>query len=71
MSKKTKISGKVKFFDKTKGFGFIAIDGNDSDIFFHFSKFINCQSLETDDRVAFEMAEGRDGKSCAVDIEKI
>lgn len=30
-----KIDGKVKFFDKTKGYGFIVVQGREKDVFFH------------------------------------
>jgi CspA family cold shock protein len=30
-----KTSGTIKWFDKVKGYGFIAVDGREKDIFFH------------------------------------
>ncbi len=51
------LEGKVKFFDSTKGFGFIkANDGKD--YFVHVSN-INGNVLNTDDEVSFEIIEGR------------
>ncbi len=61
---KLKFSGKVKWFDTTKGFGFIQTEqGND--VFVHYSGLpvINgkIQNLESDQKVEFEITEGKRG----------
>lgn len=56
------ITGTVKFFNDEKGFGFISrADGDD--VFVHFSNIEGQgrRSLETDQRVEFEIGEGRKG----------
>ena len=53
-------TGTVKFFDNTKGFGFITIDGTEKDVFVHFTA-INSDDYKTlndGDRVQFEIVAG-------------
>ncbi|MBC7922332.1 MAG: cold shock domain-containing protein [Ferruginibacter sp.] len=52
-------SGKVKFFNETKGFGFIKDDSNSQDIFVHVSGLID--SIQENDDVTFEVTEGKKG----------
>ncbi len=52
--------GKVKFFNETKGFGFITEDGTETDHFVHISG-VNEETLKQDDEVSFELVEGRKG----------
>ncbi|MGW5440564.1 cold-shock protein [Nocardia asteroides] len=56
------INGTVKWFNAEKGFGFIArADG--PDVFVHYSGIIGqgFRSLSEDDRVEFEVTEGKRG----------
>lgn len=53
-------TGKVKFFNETKGFGFIKEDGTETEHFVHISG-VNGETLHQDDEVEFELAEGRKG----------
>lgn len=62
-------TGKVKFFNETKGFGFITPDNGDKDLFVHISAVENGQ-LNDDDKVEFEVGEGQKGP-CAVQVRKI
>ncbi len=64
-------SGTVKFFNTTKGFGFIARDDNQSDAFVHISAIqrAGMTGLEEGDRVAFDIEVDDRGKFAAVNIQ--
>ena len=64
-------TGKVKWFNKTKGFGFIAPDEGGKDVFVHISALERCgiDNLADDQKVSFEMSSGRDGPESADNIE--
>lgn len=51
--------GVVKFFNETKGFGFIKEEGTDKEYFVHVSGLIN--KIKDNDEVTFELAEGKKG----------
>ncbi len=53
-------TGKVKFFNEEKGFGFITNDDTKRDIFVHVSS-LNGQRLNADDNVSYKEEEGRKG----------
>lgn len=52
--------GTVKWFNAEKGFGFISVDGGGSDVFVHYSAIQadGYRSLEENQRVEFELAQG-------------
>lgn len=52
-------TGKVKFFNETKGFGFIKVEGSGEEIFVHVSGLK--EEIRQDDEVVFETQEGRKG----------
>lgn len=52
-------TGTVKFFNETKGFGFIKNDATGQDIFVHVTGLID--EIREKDKVQFEVAEGRKG----------
>ncbi len=52
-------TGTVKFFNETKGFGFIKLDSGDKEIFVHLSGTID--RIREDDKVEFEVEEGPKG----------
>ena len=55
-------TGKVKRFDSTKGFGFIAPDGGGADVFFHHSEIQGgSQSLDSGQAVEFDLMQGPKG----------
>ena len=60
MSTKT---GTVKWFNETKGFGFIAPDDGSEDLFAHFSEIQDqgFKTLAEKQRVQFEVTQGRKG----------
>ena len=55
--------GTVKWFNADKGFGFITPDDGGADVFAHFSAIsaTGFRSLEENQRVEFEVAQGRKG----------
>ncbi len=63
--------GKVKWYDSTKGFGFIQPDSGE-DLFVHYTGIVTNgyekAQLLTDQRVKFEVVEGRRGLQ-AVNVE--
>ena len=60
-------SGTVKWFNSTKGFGFIAPDGGSKDVFVHISA-VERSGLKDDQKVTFDIEAGRDGRESAVNL---
>jgi CspA family cold shock protein len=55
-------SGKVKWFDSKKGYGFIAQDSGE-DVFVHFSNIAGSgfRNLENEEEVTFDVVQGPKG----------
>ena len=62
-------NGTVKFFNETKGFGFITPNDGGKDLFVHISAIEQGQ-LNDGDNVEFEIGEGQKGP-CAVNVRKV
>jgi CspA family cold shock protein len=56
-------TGKVKWFNEAKGFGFITPEGGQKDCFVHFSAISGSgfRTLNEGDRVEFDIVEGQKG----------
>ena len=65
--------GTVKWFNTTKGYGFIAPEEGGKDIFVHISAVeqSGLTGLADDQKVEFDMIEGRDGRQMAGNLRLI
>ena len=63
-------TGTVKWFNATKGYGFIAPEDGGADIFVHISAVeqSGLTGLADDQKVTFDLIEGRDGRKMAGNI---
>lgn len=63
----TKIKGTIKWFNGSKGFGFITPDEDSKDVFVHFSAIQDegFKTLAEGQRVEFEIQDGQKGPSAA------
>lgn len=61
-------NGTVKFFNESKGYGFIVDEETQNEIFVHVSGLT--EQVQENDRVSYEMVEGRKGMN-AVNVKKI
>ena len=64
-------TGKVKFFDAQKGYGFIAPEDGGKDAFVHISAVekSGLTGLSTDQRVTYELETDQRGKTSAVNLQ--
>jgi len=64
-------TGTVKWFNTTKGYGFIAPDGGGKDVFVHITAVeqAGMKELADNTKISFELREGRDGRASAVDLK--
>lgn len=60
-------TGKVKFFNESKGFGFIIEDDSQKELFVHHSGLID--RIKENDTVSYEVTEGKKGLN-AVNVKR-
>ena len=62
--------GTVKFFNESKGYGFIATEGSGNDAFVHISAVerAGMSTLTQDQCVSYELEEDNRGKTSAVNL---
>jgi CspA family cold shock protein len=65
--------GTVKFFNSTKGFGFIQPDDKSKDVFVHVSAVerAGMGSLSENQKISYELEQGQNGKTSAVDLKAV
>ena len=63
--------GTVKFFNATKGFGFIQPDNGNKDVFVHISavEAAGLGMLQENQKISFEIETGRNGKISATNLK--
>jgi cold shock protein len=66
-------TGTVKWFNATKGFGFIAPDDGSKDVFVHVSavQAAGLSSLKDGQKVQYELVKGKDGKTSAGNLKTV
>ena len=66
-------NGTVKWFNATKGFGFIEPEEGGKDVFVHISAVerAGLTGLKDNQKVTFDVEAGRDGRSSATNIQLV
>lgn len=66
-------TGTVKFFNGSKGFGFIQPDDGSKDVFVHISAVerAGLATLSENQKVSFDLERGKNGKTAAVNLQAI
>lgn len=64
-------TGTVKWFNPTKGYGFIQPDSGESDVFVHISAVerMGQSTLQEGQRVEYELQQGRSGRYSAEELK--
>lgn len=65
--------GTVKWFNSTKGFGFVAPQGGRNDVFLHISALerAGLQSINEGQEISFDVETGRDGRESASNVRLV
>ncbi|MBD8491217.1 cold shock domain-containing protein [Echinicola sp. CAU 1574] len=61
------LTGKVKFYNEAKGFGFIIDDESQNDVFVHATGLVD--KVEQNDKVSYDVKEGKKGLN-AINVKK-
>ena len=66
-------TGTVKWFNTTKGYGFIAPEDGATDVFVHISAVQNSgmTDLQEGQQVSYELKAGKNGKTAAVELKAV
>ncbi|MDO5606081.1 MAG: cold-shock protein [Paracoccus sp. (in: a-proteobacteria)] len=64
-------TGTVKWFNATKGFGFIAPDSGGKDVFVHISAVerAGLKGLQDNQKISYDLQAGRDGRESATELK--
>lgn len=67
------MQGKVKWFSADKGYGFIAPDDGSRDVFVHINALTKSgiNGLSENQRVSFDLEEGRNKKQAAANVKLV
>ena len=65
--------GTVKFFNATKGFGFIAQEGGGKDVFVHISAVerSGMSGLADGQKISFDLERDRQGRDSAINLKSV
>jgi CspA family cold shock protein len=65
--------GTVKFFNSSKGFGFIQPDDRSKDVFVHVSAVerAGLGTLSENQKISYELEQGQNGKTSAGDLKAV
>jgi CspA family cold shock protein len=65
------INGTVKFYNSTKGFGFISPDDGSKDAFVHVTALerAGISGLADGQKVTYDLERGRDGRESAINVQ--
>lgn len=71
LQKEMKMIGTVKFFNDSKGYGFIQPEDGSSDAFVHITAVerAGMHTLQKEQRVSYELEQDRRGKTSAVNLQ--
>jgi len=66
-------TGTVKFFNQSKGYGFIQPDAGGKDVFVHITAVqrAGLTGLSENQKISYELKQGRDGKMSADDLKAL